>query len=518
MFEIRHKKRRERSDSKSSKRSIDDSKHDQSKRPALSKTYETSKKSNFSSHDQKYNSLRSQSKERSDYKSSKRSNGFNHDQKYYSFRRQSKERSYYKSSQSTSCFKHDHQKYYSFRSDSKSPRKPREESKYSHRDFSSVRKINQRPDSKSPNSSKDVAKYIQRVVPLTSKAEEKPDSKRSTVDFEYDQRYNSSRNQSREWNYQMSTSHSKYNQRDYSSRGCSNDRSAHKLSQKFRKYSYRSKHVQRDPSSKEKEIKRDKFKYENINSSRHGDYSKETDSSKLNKRSLRHSFKQNKNDMREFPKDMYVLENHHKHSKDYYYRQRESSKHIYNNKNDNKKKMCPPKNYPHKANYKTKHYSNPRNYYPERTCVIDTTKNIESAISKCTDETKPKLTDVPHVPLLQIASYLQSNDLLTFSHLSSHFFNVCNSSSNLWKTAFKMDSLTSSAVIRAKAIEFAYRCSVSNHVQPDSEQEGELQEPLQEQNIEKITYLLTVRTRKNWLAGNVVRSVTLPSLQGIPCK
>ena len=107
-----------------------------------------------------------------------------------------------------------------------------------------------------------------------------------------------------------------------------------------------------------------------------------------------------------------------------------------------------------------------------------------------------RLTELPEVPILKIASCLSGKDLLTFSHLNRQMFNICNSSSSLWRNSLKAEGLTFSNLIREKAKEKA-----GSEGQP---------------NVDKLTYLYHVRTKANWKSGRIARSMTLPALQGHP--
>lgn len=110
-----------------------------------------------------------------------------------------------------------------------------------------------------------------------------------------------------------------------------------------------------------------------------------------------------------------------------------------------------------------------------------------------------KLTDLPEVPILKIATYLSGKDLLNFSHLNRQLFNICNSSSSIWRNGLKADGLTFSNLIREKAKEKAGKKG-------------------KKQNVDKLTYLFHVRTKANWKSGRIARTMTLPALQGHPGK
>jgi hypothetical protein len=150
-----------------------------------------------------------------------------------------------------------------------------------------------------------------------------------------------------------------------------------------------------------------------------------------------------------------------------------------------------------------------------------------------------KLTDLPEVPLLQIASFLSGDDLLKFSHLNRQLFHICNSSSSIWKNALKLDGLTFSRIIRKTAQSMSDRwmsdkcmsdkCmsdkwstdrsssekSISDKLSSDksmSEQSSSEPKP----NVDKLSYLLHLRTKRNWKSGKIARTITLPALQGHP--
>ncbi len=106
-----------------------------------------------------------------------------------------------------------------------------------------------------------------------------------------------------------------------------------------------------------------------------------------------------------------------------------------------------------------------------------------------------RLTDLPEVPILRIASFLGGKDLLTFSHVNRQMYNICNSSSSIWKNSLKADGLTFSNLIREKAKERAGHS-----------------------NVDKLTYLYHVRTKANWKSGKIARTMTLPALHGYPGK
>jgi len=76
-------------------------------------------------------------------------------------------------------------------------------------------------------------------------------------------------------------------------------------------------------------------------------------------------------------------------------------------------------------------------------------------------------------------------------------FNICNSSSSIWRNGLKADGLTFSNLIREKAKEKAGKKG-------------------KKQNVDKLTYLFHVRTKANWKSGRIARTMTLPALQGHP--
>jgi hypothetical protein len=108
-----------------------------------------------------------------------------------------------------------------------------------------------------------------------------------------------------------------------------------------------------------------------------------------------------------------------------------------------------------------------------------------------------KLTDLPEVPILKIATYLNGKDLLSFSHLNRQLFNICNSSSSIWRNGLKADGLTFSSLIWEKAKEKAGK-------------------KVNQSNVDKLTYLFHVRTKANWKSGRIARTMTMPALQGHP--
>ena len=115
-------------------------------------------------------------------------------------------------------------------------------------------------------------------------------------------------------------------------------------------------------------------------------------------------------------------------------------------------------------------------------------------------KTTLKLTDLPEVPLLKIASFFNGKDLLNFSHLNRQLFHVCNSSSFLWKNVLKMDGLTFSKIIRENA----------------AKKSGKFWKSDPTTNVDKVSYFLHVRTKRNWKSGKIARTMTLPALQGHP--
>jgi hypothetical protein len=136
---------------------------------------------------------------------------------------------------------------------------------------------------------------------------------------------------------------------------------------------------------------------------------------------------------------------------------------------------------------------NPKRKYNEENYEKENKKR------KLTPKQTLKLTDLPEVPLLQIASFLSGDDLLKFSHLNRQLFHICNSSSSTWKNALKLDGLTFSRIIRKAA---------------QSMSEQSKSEP--KQNVDKLSYLLHLRTKRNWKSGKIARTITLPALQGHP--
>jgi hypothetical protein len=153
----------------------------------------------------------------------------------------------------------------------------------------------------------------------------------------------------------------------------------------------------------------------------------------------------------------------------------------------------------------------------------------ENKKRKLTPKQTLKLTDLPEVPLLQIASFLSGDDLLKFSHLNRQLFHICNSSSSTWKNALKLDGLTFSRIIRKTAQSMSDRWmsdrsssdkSTSDKRSSDrrssdksmSEQSSSELKP----NVDKLSYLLHLRTKRNWKSGKIARTITLPALQGHP--
>jgi hypothetical protein len=136
---------------------------------------------------------------------------------------------------------------------------------------------------------------------------------------------------------------------------------------------------------------------------------------------------------------------------------------------------------------------NPKRKYNEENYEKENKKR------KLTPKQTLKLTDLPEVPLLQIASFLSGDDLLKFSHLNRQLFHICNNPSSTWKNALKLDGLTFSRIIRKAA---------------QSMSEQSKSEP--KQNVDKLSYLLHLRTKRNWKSGKIARTITLPALQGHP--
>ena len=127
-----------------------------------------------------------------------------------------------------------------------------------------------------------------------------------------------------------------------------------------------------------------------------------------------------------------------------------------------------------------------------------------------------KLTDLPEVPILLIASFLTGDDLLKFSHLNRQLFHICNSSSFIWKNVLKSEGLTFSKIIRESAKSISENCVSENCVSENCVSENCVSDP--KQNVDKLSFLLHVRTKGNWKSGKISRSITLPALQGHPGK
>jgi hypothetical protein len=148
----------------------------------------------------------------------------------------------------------------------------------------------------------------------------------------------------------------------------------------------------------------------------------------------------------------------------------------------------------------------------------------ENKKRKLTPKQTLKLTDLPDVPLLQIASFLSGDDLLKFSHLNRQLFHICNSSSSIWKNALKLDGLTFSRIIRKAAQSMSDRWSsdksmsdkwsTDKSMSDKSTSEQSKSEP--KPNVDKLSYLLHLRTKRNWKSGKIARTITLPALQGHP--
>ena len=107
------------------------------------------------------------------------------------------------------------------------------------------------------------------------------------------------------------------------------------------------------------------------------------------------------------------------------------------------------------------------------------------------------LTDLPEIAILLIASHLTGKDFLNFSHLCRKFYQLCDTSTVLWKKVLINEGLTFSETIRNRA-----------KLKADVGQRNV--------NVDKISYFLHLNTKKNWMEGHPLKTITLPALEGHP--
>ena len=104
------------------------------------------------------------------------------------------------------------------------------------------------------------------------------------------------------------------------------------------------------------------------------------------------------------------------------------------------------------------------------------------------------LTDFPELPILRIATFLRPEDLLNFCHTCSSIYNILNKCSDLWKKALKNSDFETYEEIRDVA-EDLVGSSTSSVA-----------------NVDKLTYLMHMSTKKNWEESNFRLVAEFPSV------
>jgi hypothetical protein len=102
------------------------------------------------------------------------------------------------------------------------------------------------------------------------------------------------------------------------------------------------------------------------------------------------------------------------------------------------------------------------------------------------EEDRVKISDLPDIPVLRIASFLEAKDLLNFSHTCRRIFHICDGDLNVWRNVYNTD--------------FPLYKEISGAASTLMPNEESLVS-----NGEKLCYILHSSTQKNWKTGKAER-------------
>jgi len=102
------------------------------------------------------------------------------------------------------------------------------------------------------------------------------------------------------------------------------------------------------------------------------------------------------------------------------------------------------------------------------------------------------LERMPEIPILRIASFLDPEDLLSFSHTNKYLYNIISNCSDLWRTALENSDVESYDEIREVATDLVGSSASSVT------------------NVDKLTYLMHRSTKKRWKRGDFSLVAELP--------